>query len=150
MKKTIIRTAAMVSVAALTALGLAACGGDNRAEPLGSETTQTEVVETEESSAVNGEVSEAFITDMSDGVAIINEKIAEQPGMSQIMLASDVDRPTQKYGMWVMPYHPSEAVESYIQTVQLDGDQFHMQAVDAETGATWQMDQDGNVVEVAE
>lgn len=147
MKKTIIRTAAVAAVAAAGMFGLAACGGGGDSAPAGSETTETEVVETEGS---DGEESEAFITDLKDGVTIISEKVAEEPATTQIMLASDVEQPTQKYGMWVMPYYPSEAVDSYIMTVQVDGGKFHVEAVSKDSGKTWRMDQDGNVTEVTE
>jgi hypothetical protein len=67
------------------------------------------------------------------------------------MLASDVEKPTQKYSMWVLPYYPSEAVEKYTMTIQIeDGAAFHVTAVSAETGKTWQMDQDGDMTEAAD
>src|SRR5690554_1063049 len=40
--------------------------------------------------------SEVFIADLEAGVKIINDQIAEVGDMPQIMLASDVDNPTQK------------------------------------------------------
>ncbi len=147
MRNTIIRTAAVAAVAAVGMFGLAACGGSGDATPGGSGAAETEVVETE---GADGEESEAFVTDLKDGVTIISEKVAEDPAATQVMLASDVDQPTQKYGMWVMPYYPSDAVESYIMTVQVDGGKFHVEAVSAESGKTWRMDQDGNLTEVTE
>lgn len=148
MKNTIIKITAVLAVALASSFGLAACGGGGNSNDATG--TDAAVVETESADSGNGEVSEAFVKDLSDGVAIVNEKIAEQPGMTQIMLASDVDQPTQKYGMWVMPFYPSDAMKSFIMTVQIDGDKFHVEGVDAETETTWQMDQDGNLTEVTE
>ncbi len=87
---------------------------------------------------------------MKEGVKIIADQIEASGAMTQIMLASDVDQPTQKYGMWVMPYYPSEAVSKFISTVQVDGDKFKVTATSAETSKVWEMDQDGNLTEVAE
>lgn len=53
--------------------------------------------------------------------------------------------------MWVMPYYPSEAVESYTMSIQItNGTDFVVTAVSAESGKTWTMDQDGNMAEVTE
>lgn len=70
--------------------------------------------------------------------------------MTQIMLASDVDKPTQKYGMWVMPYYPSDAVEDYMSTIQVEDGEFHVTATSSETGQEWEMNQDGDMTEAEE
>ena len=52
------------------------------------------------------------------------------------MLASDVEDQTQKYGMWVMPYYPSDAVEEYISTVQIEnGTDFQITATSADASS---------------
>ncbi|MDR1354812.1 MAG: hypothetical protein LBJ43_00810 [Propionibacteriaceae bacterium] len=114
---------------AITAmLGLSACSSD--------EPTVTE--------------SEAFVNDMKDAVKIINDMVAQQPGMTQIMLASDVEQPTQKYGMWVMPYYPSDAIKKFTMTVPIkNGSEFFVTCISAATDKTWQMDQDGKMTEAA-
>lgn len=124
------------------AVGLAACGsgGGGEVGPGGAETTQE----------APASESEAFIADMTAAVTIINDQLAAVDGtVTQIMLASDVDKPTQKYGMWVMPYYPSEAVAKFISTIQVaNGTDFVVTATSAETGKEWTMDQDGNMAEV--
>lgn len=144
MKSTLLRAGLAVVVAASAAFGLSACGGSEGAASGNESGTSSD-------SAVAGDESEAFVADMKEGVQIINDKIAEQADMTQIMLASDVEQPTQKYGMWVMPYYPSEAVESYTMSIQItNGTDFVVTAVSAESGKTWTMDQDGNMAEVTE
>lgn len=142
-KSTISRGLALMSTVAI-ALGLAACGGDS-----GETTTDNGAAETSEE-APAGE-SEEFVADLNDAVTIINDQIAVVDGaMQQIMLASDVDQPTQKYGMWVMPFYPSEATEKFISTIQItDGTDFVVTLTSAATGAEWTMDQSGTMAEVA-
>jgi hypothetical protein len=126
------------ALAVAAALGIGGCGDNDNKGSNGAE--QASVQE-----------SEAFIADLEEGVKIVNDQIQATPGMTQIMLASDVDKPTQKYSMLVMPYYPSEAVEKFIMTIQIeDGTDFYVTAVSAETGKTWQMDQDGTMTEVTE
>ncbi|MCF2707025.1 hypothetical protein I6E29_07070 [Arcanobacterium haemolyticum] len=143
MKNKLMRTALAVAIAATMSVGLTACGSDS-----GSSSDKASS-ESKDAGAKNesGE-SEAFVNDMKEGVKIINDKIAEEPGMTQIMLASDVDQPTEKYGMWVMPYYPSDAVKKYTMSIQIeDGTKFVVTCVSAETEKTWEMDQDGNMTE---
>ncbi|WP_333812149.1 hypothetical protein [Timonella senegalensis] len=143
MKKTFTRTGLVLALSAAAAFGLTACGSGEAGDKPDSSASQ---------SADNSNVaeSEAFINDMKEGVKIIADQIEASGAMTQIMLASDVDQPTQKYGMWVMPYYPSEAVSKFISTVQVDGDKFKVTATSAETSKVWEMDQDGNLTEVAE
>lgn len=141
MKNTVMRTLATAAAAVVGIAGLAACGdssdGDNGAGSGDSATAE---------GAVASE-SDEFVADLTEGVKIVNDQIAEVGGMTQIMLASDVEQPTQKYGMWVMPFYPSDAVEKYISTIQIDEGNFVVTATSAETGVEWQMDQDGNLAE---
>lgn len=139
-KLTRISLAAVISVSA--AFGLAACGDSGSGDSPKPESSSSQ--------EQNAEESEAFVTDMKEAVKIVADQLAESPGATQIMLASDVDNPTQKYGMWVMPYYPSEAVEKYISTIQVDGDKFYVTATSAETGKVWEMDQDGKLTEATE
>ncbi len=66
------------------------------------------------------------------------------------MLAADVDRPTQKYGLLVMPFVKSDAAEKVTGTVTIDGGKYTIDAVSAATGKTWQIDQDGVITEKTE
>ena len=69
---------------------------------------------------------------------------------TQVMLAPDVDGPTQKYGLLVMPFIKTDAASRVTGTVTLDGDNFRIEADSAATGRTWQIDQDGNITEVTD
>jgi len=69
---------------------------------------------------------------------------------AQVMLASDVEAPTVKYGLMVMPYVASEAAARVTGTVNVDGGSFVIEAESAATGETWQIDQDGAITQVTE
>lgn len=143
-KLTRVSIAAVVSLSA--AFGLAACGSD-APDTKPSASQDQDAGSTENS----GEESEAFVAAMTEAVKIVADQLAAAPGATQIMLASDVTDPTQKYGMWVMPYAPDkEVVAKFISTIQVDGDKFFVTATSAETDKVWEMDQDGNMTEAAE
>lgn len=147
MKKTLLRTGMAVVVAASAALGLAACGGSNS----GSTSSDQSGSASASASTNSTDESEAFVADMQTAVDAVNEQISKSPDMTQIMIASDVDQPTQKYGMWVLPYKPSDAVKSFIQTIEIkNGTDFVVTAVSAESGKTWTMDQAGKMAEKTE
>ncbi len=126
--------------------GLTACGDAD--ENTGSDQNQSQ--DAGDGAETDAEESQEFIDDMTEGVDIVLGQLEEEPDMTQIMLASDVDKPTQKYGMWVMPYYPSDAVEEYMSTIQVEDGNFHVTATSAETGQQWEMDQDGNMTEAAD
>jgi hypothetical protein len=65
------------------------------------------------------------------------------------MLAGDVKQPTQKYGLLVMPFVKSEAAKRVTGTVDIADGKYVIEAESAETGETWQIDQDGNITQVA-
>ncbi len=69
---------------------------------------------------------------------------------AQVMLASDVDAPTIKYGLMVMPFAETEAAARVTGTVTIDDGNFVIEAESAATGETWQIDQDGEISQVAE
>lgn len=146
MKEKLTRTALAAAFSAAAIFGLAACGADDA--DTGSEQNQSQ--QADNGAGTNAEESQEFIDDLKAGVSIIQEQLEEHEGLTQIMLASDVEKATQKYGMWVMPYYPSESVEKYISTIQIDDGKFHVTATSAETGKVWEMDQDGNMTEAAE
>lgn len=145
MNNKLIRTGVAVAFAAVSALGLAACGGDASTP----ETSASSSEAGESTDQGDAQESEAFVADLTEGVKIINDQLQEIGTATQIMLASDVEQPTQKYGMWVMPYYPSDAVEKYISTIQIDDGKFVVTATSAETGKQWEMDQDGNLSEAS-
>ncbi|WP_425836887.1 hypothetical protein [Microbacterium sp. PA5] len=76
------------------------------------------------------------------------DALAEDPSWKQVMLAGDVQQPTEKYGLLVMPFVKSEAAERVTGTVNIDGGKYVIEAESAATGQTWQIDQDGNISEV--
>ncbi len=146
MKNNILRAGFVMAVAVTATFGLSACGSSDKGGS-SSDATSTSQAADDSKKSDSGE-SEAFVKDLQDGVKLINDQIAQESGMTQIMLASDVDQPTQKYGMWVLPYKPSEAVEKFTKQIQIEeGTKFVVTAVSKETGKTWNMDQDGNMTE---
>lgn len=146
MKNNILRAGFVMAVAVTAGFGLSACGSSDDGSS-SSEGTSTSQAADDSQKNDSGE-SEAFVADLQDGVKLINDQIAEEADMTQIMLASDVDQPTQKYGMWVLPYKPSDAVEKFTKQIQIeDGTKFVVTAVSADSGKTWNMDQDGNMTE---
>lgn len=148
MKTKLVRSLLTVAVATGATFGLTACSSDEPAPSQGGDTNTSQGEEVEDTT--DKAESAEFIADMEEGVQIINDMIAENPDMTQIMLASDVEQPTQKYGLWVMPYYPSDAVQKYTMSIQIEnGTDFYVTAISAETGKTWEMDQAGNMREAA-
>ena len=117
------------------ALGLAACSSD---------TTTTEPTTAVEQPAVD------VAADLELARTTVLEALAEDPSRTQVMLAGDVDAPTEKYGLLVMPYVPSDAAERVTGTVNIDGGDFVIEAESATTGETWQIDQDGAILQVTD
>lgn len=115
MKNNILRAGFVMAVAVTAGFGLSACGSSDDGSS-SSEGTSTSQAADDSQKNDSGE-SEAFVADLQDGVKLINDQIAEEADMTQIMLASDVDQPTQKYGMWVLPYKPSDAVEKFTKQI---------------------------------
>ncbi|WP_084078851.1 hypothetical protein [Demequina sp. NBRC 110057] len=124
-------------IAATGAFGLTACSSDSDA----GASTDTEVSE---------ETTVDVAADLETAKAAVDEALAEDPSWTQVMLASDVESPTQKYGLLVMPYVPTDAVEHVTGTVNIDGGNYVIEAESAATGETWQIDQDGTISEVTE
>ncbi|MFV0285032.1 MAG: hypothetical protein ACK5IM_01425 [Demequina sp.] len=127
-----------VLIAATGAIGLTACSSDSDADA-------TTGAETE----VSQEAAVDVATDLETAKAAVDEALADDD-WAQVMLASDVDSPTVKYGLMVMPFVPTDAAERVTGTVNIDGGNYVIEAVSAATGQTWQIDQDGTITEVAE
>ncbi|MFW7414371.1 hypothetical protein [Demequina sp. SO4-18] len=128
-------TGLAVLIAATGAFGLTACASDDEA-----------ATDTEAAQDTTVDVAE----DLELARTTVLEALEDDPSWTQVMLASDVDAPTQKYGLLVMPYVHSDATESVTGTVNIDGSDFTIEAESAETGDTWQIDQDGEISEAAE
>lgn len=126
-----------VLIAATGAFGLSACSSDAEGET---------APETEESQAATVDVAD----DLELARTTVLEALEEDPSWTQVMLASDVEAPTQKYGLLVMPYVHSDAADSVQGTITIDGGNFTIEAESAATGDTWVIDQDGEITEATE
>ncbi|RLK48124.1 hypothetical protein [Microbacterium telephonicum] len=122
--------------------GLAGCASDTSANS-GSSTGST----SSEGSSVQSSESDVT-TDLEAARQAVVDGLEAKPGSTQIMLAADVKQPTEKYGMLVMPFVKSDAAKRVTGTVNIDGTAYVIEAESAETGQTWQIDQDGNITEV--
>ncbi|WP_311243631.1 hypothetical protein [Microbacterium sp. WCS2018Hpa-23] len=120
-------------IIATGSFGLTACSTDAGA---GSSQTQTADVDVK--------------TDLEGARQAVEDALAEQPNVAQVMLAGDVTQPTEKYGLLVMPFVKSEAADRVTGTVNISDGNYVIEATSAETDETWQIDQDGNISAVAE
>ncbi|MDN4479941.1 hypothetical protein [Demequina muriae] len=126
-----------VLIAATGAFGLTACSSDAEGDA-GTETEATE------------QTTVDVATDLENARAAVEEALAEDDSWTQVMLAGDVEAPTQKYGLLVMPFVASDAAESVTGTVNIDGGNYTIEAESAASGDTWQIDQDGEITPVTE
>lgn len=134
--KRLLSSAAGLALAVTGVFGLAACGSDS-----GSAGGAGESAAAAESDV---DVSE----DLENARTAVADALAEDDSWAQIMLASDVDKPTVKYGLLVVPYSYSDAASRVQGTITIDAGKYTIEADSAETGQTWQIDQDGNITEV--
>ena len=129
-----IRAAALaLMIAGTGAFGLTACSSDGAASSSQTQTADVDVAD-----------------DLQTARQAIVDAPADNPDWSQVMLAGDVKQPTEKYGMLVMPFVQSDAAKRVTGTVDISDGKYVIEAESAETGLTWQIDQDGNITEVAE
>lgn len=134
MKRKVLTTGLGLMVAATGVFGLTACSSDEAPAAESGETTTADV-----------DVAE----DLETARQAVLDALAEED-WAQVMLASDVTNPTVKYGLMVMPFVASDAAERVTGTVNIDGGDFVIEAESAETGETWQIDQDGAITQVTE
>lgn len=121
-----------LAVALTGAFGLAACGGSDGGG--GSSVTDTADVDVAE--------------DLENARKAVADALADDDSWDQIMLASDVDSPTVKYGLLVVPYSFSDAASRVQGTVTIDDGEYTIEADSAADDRTWQIDQDGTITEV--
>lgn len=139
MKRTKALTTGLTLAIALTGVfGLTACGSDDGGSGSGTSA--------EEQAATESDIAE----DLENARVAVADALAEDDSWAQIMLASDVQAPTVKYGLLVVPYSFSDAADRIQGTVTIDGGKFTIDGDSAETGLTWQIDQDGTITEVTE
>ena len=137
MNTTKMRTAGLAFLIAATGtFGLTACSSESDADAgTDTETTQEATVD--------------VATDLETAKAAVDEALADDD-WTQVMLASDVDSPTVKYGLMVMPFVKSDAASRVTGTVDIDGGDYVIEAESAATGETWQIDQDGTISQAGE
>lgn len=123
-------------LAASVAFGMTACSSDDEGDTTGNS----------EVSAADVDVAE----DLENARQVVLDTLESDDSWTQIMLAGDVDRATEKYGMLVVPYSHSDAASRVQGTIAIDSGKFTIEADSAATDQTWQIDQDGNVTEVTD
>ncbi|MBU5421526.1 hypothetical protein KQI48_02495 [Cellulomonas hominis] len=139
MKRNKVLTTGLGVVVALTGVfGLTACGSDDSGSSNGSSSG--------EQAASESDIAE----DLENARTAVADALAEDDSWAQIMLASDVQAPTVKYGLLVVPYTYSDAASRIQGTINIDGGKYTIDGDSAATGQTWQIDQDGNITEVSE
>lgn len=130
------RTITALATSTILMLGISACGGTSNDAP--------------SAPSASGETAEGDEVDVADDLNAAREAVAAtleaDDSWKQIMLASDVDRPTEKYGMLVVPFIPSEAASRVQGTITIGDDgSYTIEADSAGTGDTWQIDQNGKI-----
>ena len=137
MKNTLLRIGLAAALALTSAVGLTACSGSG-----------TTADSSSAPSAAQGEDA-ATKEDLEKARQVILDTLAENGELTQIYLANDVDKPTEKYGMLVVPYDWSDATEKLTTSiVKIDNGKFVIGALAAESQKEYQIDQDGKITEV--
>ncbi len=123
-------------IAVTGTIGLTGCSSDE-----GSNGGDTEVT---------AEVNVDVATDLQTARQAVLDALADDD-WAQVMLASDVEGPTVKYGLMVMPFVATDAASRVTGTVTVEeGGDFEIEADSAATGETWKIDQDGTITQVTE
>lgn len=135
-----LKTGLSLVVAATAVFGLAACGSDDNGGSSSNDSSSGE------QAASESDIAE----DLENARTAVADALAEDDSWAQIMLASDVQAPTVKYGLLVVPYTYSDAASRIQGTINIDGGKYTIDGDSAATGQTWQIDQDGNITEVSE
>jgi hypothetical protein len=140
MNTSTLRAGALAAIILATGtFGLAGCSGDSGTTSGSSSSSSSSQSETAD-----------VATDLETARQAIEDALAEDPNWTQVMLAGDVKQPTQKYGLLVMPFVKSDAAKHVTGTVNITDGKYVIEAESAETGETWQIDQDGNITQVTE
>lgn len=145
MKKKFVTTSVSALMATGLVFGLAACGDDAGATAPAANAPAVEVPAVVEEAPAEVDVLE----DLQGAREAVAENInwGDQT-WEQIMLADDVPSPEMKYGLLVVPFHMTDAGARHTRTVSIDGSgNFVVEVTSADTGITWQIDQDGNVTQ---
>lgn len=145
MNKSLMKIGMVGLLAVTTIAGMTACSSP--ASNAGSSAQSSASA----SAATQGE-DQGTKEDLEQARQTILDTLKDNPDLDQIYLASDVKKPTEKYGMLVVPYTYSDATEKLTTSiVKIEaGPKFVIGAVAAESQKTWEIDQDGNISEVNE
>ncbi|WP_282947433.1 hypothetical protein [Cellulomonas endometrii] len=139
MKRHTALTTGLGLVVALTGVfGLTACASDDSGSAGGTSS--------EEQAASESDIAE----DLENARTAVANALAEDDSWAQIMLASDVQAPTVKYGLLVVPYSFSDAASRIQGTIDIEDGKYTIEGDSAATDKTWQIDQDGTITEVTE
>ena len=115
--------------------GLLGCGSDDNGNNGNDNENGGETVEV---------TYEDVYQDLLDAHAAVSENLNwEDTEWPAIMLADDIIVPETKYGILVVPFFPSDAVQRHTRTVEISEGNFIIEIVSSATGATWTIDQDG-------
>lgn len=138
MKNSLLRIGLAAALTLTSAAGLTACSGSGT----------TTAGSSSAASAAQGEDA-ATKEDLVKARQVILDTLAENGELTQIYLANDVDKPTEKYGMLVVPYDWSDETEKLTTSiVKIDNGKFVIGALAAGSQKEYQIDQDGKISEV--
>lgn len=146
MTTSLIRPVLTAALALSVGLSLAACGGGGTAPASGAASGAS----TSQSGAASSSTEEDGATkeDLKLALQTVKDTLAKNPELTQIYLANDVDKPTEKYGMLVVPYAHSESTEKLTTSVvEIEGGKYKIGALAKESQKTWEIDQDGKISE---
>lgn len=139
MKRKIFSVGATLAIALTGVAGLSACGSSDTGAKPEEGATEEVVVEEGENAGTRADLEEARQT--------VLKTIDDKGELTEIMLASDVNAPEQKYGMWVVPYSWGEETEKVDSKISIDGNKFVISGT-ATDGTVLEIDQDGNITVV--
>ncbi|WRS30961.1 hypothetical protein U6G28_04565 [Actinomycetaceae bacterium MB13-C1-2] len=145
MKRKILSIGAATAIAFAGVAGISACSSDGGAK----DDKGTEQPASNESAGESTDAGDNAGTreDLEVARQTVLDTMADKGDMTEIMLASDVKAPEQKYGMWVVPYSWGEETEKVDSKISIDGKKFTIKGT-AVDGTVLEIDQDGNITVV--
>lgn len=146
MKRNIVRLGTIVVVALAASAGLGACGSSDSSSESSSSVASAVAEDATQSGVADGDDA-GVKADLEAARQVVLTTLEENGDLPKIMLASDVTKPEEKYGMLVVPYIPSDASEKIVSTVNIENGKFEITGVSAETGKEYVINQDGEISE---
>lgn len=135
------KLAAIGAAAALSLIGAAGVAGCSSSSDEPKDNGAAEEVVTVDEGAGDNAGTRA---DLEEARQTVLETMADKGPINEVMLASDVSAPEQKYGLWVVPYSWGEETERVDSKITLDGEKFTIKGT-AVDGTVLEIDQDGNI-----